>query len=441
MREKIEKAVESTKNWWNDFPYKLPLYVGLFGLITSGILFHMKENQREHKIPIAFSEISRLHRENPELLHINLYLAAVNDFCAKIFEAYNKSEDVITFSPKRFATELEYHIDPTYKWTKFNIPSLAKIIDTLKGPIESQHRPGLELMEARALAAQASLAQVWHYDRDDHYHTVYSRDSKGRSTSRRVYDYSDHEWRFDNRVAFIALNHIAALKPVRVDYHPRQSFKKASQVGPENEVIMDKFVPIDEDRDRHTQAEYDSLAISWIWGSTYLTEYPSLETAHRQYRTRSDLFSAALLAGKDYKVRTYSQTRPAYMPYDMTMEAHASLLPIISKTNALQMAIYKVPKELDILEADIYRLIGVTLDGKPDPLSGTELSEEVIDRARSIYATSFDHGFNVRGYSGAIVLFSALLIGSIFGGTTAFLQRAQFTRKQKSTLPSWALRK
>lgn len=423
--------IQKIKDWFREFHAEFshiafPVYVGTFVFVTLGILLHKKENQKEHRIPLAFSEISRIYKENERdsLLSINLYLASLNDWTGKIFEAYNRSEDVINFSPRRFAAELEYHIDPTYKWTKYNLPSLTKSLDTLGQKVRAEEVPQLNLISGRTLHAQNVLSRVWMYDRDDTYHTTYYT-VKGKLHSRRVYDYSDHTWEFNSQAAYASLIALNNIKPLRVRYHKREEFKTASQIGPENEVVMDKWIPINHEGDRHSQAEYDSLAIAWLWGSTYLVSYKHLEAALKAYQSKSDYYNTALMTGTTKKLRTYSQSRPSYMPYDMTLEAQTGLLPLIRDTEELEIALNRVPKEIGPLFQTIKTFIGVTLDGLSDPRSPEELAELVIEDTRRLYGATYSKAFDVQGYSAAKVILTSLLFALLTGGATAFLLNAK----------------
>ncbi len=154
------------KNFLREYP--IPSLVGLISFIFFFAVSHTSETKREHNIPLAFSEISHIEREDSTLTPINRVLPMVNDLTMKVFEAYNNTHRIFGFSHEIFAQELEYHIANEYKWTKYNIPALHREISKEFPPLVDRHYGSLKSLQMHALSAKNNIAQLWKYSSTDH---------------------------------------------------------------------------------------------------------------------------------------------------------------------------------------------------------------------------------------------------------------------------------
>ena len=120
--ESIKYAVKNPGQVLRDTAIEVIIGTCLGAVILGGIS-HTIESRRDKKIPLGFSEITQIERDErysgKEVGALTRYLTSVNDASMKVFECWNLANNSYStvFSDKTeyFAKELERKMDPALK--------------------------------------------------------------------------------------------------------------------------------------------------------------------------------------------------------------------------------------------------------------------------------------------------------------------------------------
>lgn len=292
---------------------RLALTIGLallFILWIYLIVLRVKHH-REHYY-LLFSEISQIKRDLGDRVGpIQLYYNMINDVSMKVFEANNISLE----RNGRFASELEVHIERTFKSHKHNLPDLLTNMAPVVDAALAELKDFITVMNQTG-AAGSLLANTWDSDHQDVYHTevytvqVASTDSKGNTTystetrTRQVYDYTVHTYNVNHGAGNQAANVIDALTAVIPGITPPETLVSASKTGAEGEYAAQKSMST-----KNKDATYEQavgLIQSFHTRAVYSSVAPAVSRAYPEIAASCPGFRSSLLTARSTSYRTFS---------------------------------------------------------------------------------------------------------------------------------------
>ncbi len=411
---------------------KLEIIIGLsVGAIALGALSYHHEKVRADRIPLAFSEISRIedeaHLRGESVNTTTNYLAFTNDGVMNIFEAWNNAHDTPFENPTRqFASELEIHVDPAFKVFSHELPDLIP-------PLKEHSNSLLKILKPLTDAGDDSYAiarlldRAWSESHVDHYRTVTETvqvshtDSKGRNyytteiRTRQVYDHTTHTYNYHSQAgekASIALDNFVGNFPnLRLPERPRT----ASKTGAENEYAMTSS----RKNDKKAQiAEEDFLKIAALFatGSTMMTNEPTIISEGKHLGGDSLRWAESRLGARSTSYDTNSRIDSGPKEFQVAMNAQEHASRLTDSINDIVGGIVYTRDNSPALYEKIKQFIYIELNHKG---YSKQLSREIMDMSMQMYQLNFKKGLEVdrfRPYMVALFVF----IGAVAGGVVGY---------------------
>lgn len=167
---------------------KIEIVIGavLFAII-GGFLCHVHETRRSAFQPVSFSEYETLEDAGEPLNNITWYYVSVNDFTAKIVEAYNWESvwsGISWLHNEWFANKLDQATDSVLKIHRRNIRDFATLIPKY-GTATLRDLTDLTTASSLSTKAEQQVDQSWHYGRTEsgHFIPVTTCTTTGKETS------------------------------------------------------------------------------------------------------------------------------------------------------------------------------------------------------------------------------------------------------------------
>lgn len=293
---------------------KKPVITGLIIAAAIAALWWIiaREVGLTNRYYLVFSELSQVKRDlGTNVGPIQLYYGMINDVSMKVFEANNISQE----RSAKFATELEIHVEPTFKIHRHN---LVDLLTNLK-PVVSLALAELSdivVVRDRAAVACNRLSRVWDDDHDDVYHTEYytvevsHTDSKGNTyyttetRSKQVYDYTIHTYTFSRSPGDEAVAILTDLIQRIPAIIPPETLVSASQTGAEGEYAAERSISAD--KKKFGYDETTNLIRSFHRRAAYTVLIPGVIYAYQTVGKTLGSFSTSLTTAKSTRYRTYS---------------------------------------------------------------------------------------------------------------------------------------
>jgi hypothetical protein len=387
------------------------------------------EHQRADYIPLAFSEMSQIERDahyaGKNIGPMTRFLTQDNDLDMKIFEAWNGSHHNKD-TARNFATELEFHVEPTYKFHKYELPQLFQSVPQAAQEALDELRPFIAARDGIKGPDQEFRAS-WDEDHTDYYRPehyteeeVIGHDKNGRDITRtvdktrQVYDHTVHDYDYHRGHGEAASQQLDKLLQSQPRLELAEQLQGASQTNAEGEYAADTSRP---QQKRLSADQYRVVADSWKTGSTL---NQNLKDIYRDWTALSadagSWRSAKTTAhSESYTTSSHSDSGPR--EFRVAQQALGDGTDLDSSITEVVSGIEQSKANVPALEAKIKQLIAVALDHQKGA-DANKLTREVLSMAKDDYTRNFKAGVEVdRFRAGFVALFGFL--GALGGGLFA----------------------
>jgi hypothetical protein len=416
----------------------------VFVLATAGIISGLvgscqNEQNRARYIPISFSEISQLQdsaaARGEELDPLTKYYASVNDFSAKIFEAWN-DESIFPRLPEHqrmwFAQKLDQAMDTTQRLYSHNLRDFAESIPSVAQNVLRDELSDLQRIRAGTSVANSYLNNSWDDSHIDSYRTeVYTTiDSEGNPQvrTRQVYDHTDHSFDYNKRIGEMAS---LQLNKITTEEEPVEllDIKVPKEIGAWNEQVIRRGIKLKEGEINPQAEEILRLAQLFKTGSAYQTGVYSvigLWDLLREKDTPAWTVAKRTAKSESYRTNSHYDDGPREFQVAETALNHGTNL-VRGINNILDPIIY-TRDNIGELERKIKVFHGLVTPARHYPeipeeefegKSARKVQREIIDMTKDIYKMNFPHGNDVNQFRGLMLLLWSFL-GGIIGTAAGF---------------------
>ncbi len=441
MKQRIREAYQRSEDYVRGLAVhtKAEILAGIMaGAIVLGTIGHENLTLRSNFQPISYSEYEQVEdkakREGRELNDLTWFYAGINDFTAKIAEAYNWNSIwgvVPEFHRDWFSAKLEQSMDTTGRIYRRNIRDFAKIIP-------KHARGALAELSDLTTASQESndlreaFSRTWKYDFDEDGHTEYydvcSTDDEGHESchteSRYVCDNYHHTWTWHPGEGIVASQKLVIAKK-RVPEIKRLEIEVPNSTNAWNEQVIRQSFRRMKKRDP-TEAEMLEASRFYKTGSQYELNIGEARSLWSQFTGQdTKTWQKYLSTAKTTSETTGCHSTPGPIEYEFAQDIQGRFSSLIDHeqniTTGIRKAIIEVPK----LEQKIKEFFVVQNPTKgahfPEikrseiKSSPRKLSREVISGSRDLYRANIPKGNPDTSYRfGVLSLY--ILFGGVLGG-------------------------
>lgn len=389
--------------------------VSLILLIIIIIIIY-KENQYSQIIPLVFSEISQIKREQgTNLGAITEYYAMINDACMKVFEAHNLAQDSLDYE-KKFASELEIHIEPTFKTHRHNLPILLTNIS----PVAEKALNKLqELNVITELTGDISsdLENAWIDEHEDVYHTeIYTyttTDEKGNTTThtgtRQVYDYTIHTYYFKKEYSERAKAKLVDMLSKYVALTMPEKIYTSKITHAEGEYATEKSFK--HYNKKFTVQDAVKKITTWADGTTYNINMPKILTTYPAIGQYINTYISSLSTSRYHRYKTYSSSDDG--PKEFQINEHMGNINQNISTWGKQI-IYPI-KKMHTEAIPFYETINGYVDYSLNNNNKKINSGMVINKTKQIYSEHFN-GNSINTFNFLMVFIKIIVTLAIGAG-------------------------
>ena len=413
---------------------KIEIVLGLaLGLAVGLNISYKKENERASMIPLGFSEISQIERDaevmGREVGHMTRLLTSTNDAAMKVFECWNLAHESTFNVAHRFASELEYKMDSSFKIHHYE---LNIFLEALPGQAKNALDELKEFTGVRNefSSVNSSFGSAWDDIHIDHYHEECTTrtecagyDSDGSCESYQtvqdchpVYDYTTHTYTYHKQEGEEA----SARLDIALKGHPELVFKEriltASKTNADGEDAAESSRKVKGRRIMLKAEEYLGIANTWYTGSTLSRNLPVIYGNWKQLHTDTDDWRKAKETAHSDSYITYSPQDDGPKEFQIAERTLEHGQNLSNSIGEIASGIEYVKSNSLLLENKVKEFISIELDRKEG--NSKKLMQEIMAVSKQMYTLNFKAGFEVDRFRWLIVLGGGLLgavAGSIAG--------------------------
>lgn len=418
---------------------KIEIAIGavLFTGVTLAIGVH-KNRHKEHFRAVAFSEREaterRLRNSGATLTGTTNFTTLVNDYVMKINEANNLGYQWGT-GHKEFGIQLErkhardMRVHSTLLEINTQMPEAVRQMRQSVGILLDAVRDLPPLIKA--------LDKTWKDTHVDHYRTVYytTTDSKGKTVrrSRRVYDYTVHDYDFDKRQGLIAAQLLRSFATKYPHLKISDTIMHATETNADNEWAIRESM---EDKDKAramTADDYLAVTNTYATGATLTRNQPEIINRHQQLEGMTPVWETAVHKAKNAHYRTGSR-------YDAGPAEFRIVEKALDDGVVLKDLIQQIKDGVDYAEKtvpELTKLVGKYVDAALHGGEGDldDMRAEILDKTSTLYEKNFNNGFEMRPFDwGNVALWG--LLGAVAGtaagaGVDYLIDKRQARRRRE----------
>lgn len=410
------------------------------GAILLGSVGHTNETLRSNFQPISYSEYEQMEdkaiKEGREMNELTWHYAGVNDFTAKIAEAYNTNNffGAIPASHRGwFSIKLEQEMDTTGRIYRRNLRDFAKIIP-------KHARGALRELDDLTAASQEgddlrqAFNETWGYNRREsgHYEPQpdnCTTDDKGHQSCtpvppRYVCDNYYHTWTWNPSKGIVASRKLSLAKQ-RVPEIKHLKIEVPTKTNAWNEqVIRQSFRHMK--RGDPTEAEMLEAARFFKTGSQYELNIGDAIVLWNQFTGPDrEKWQDYLSTAKTTYERTGCHSTPGPIEFEFAQDIQGRLGAFVKHeqniTTGIKRAIVEVPslerkvKGFFVKQNPTMNAHFSEVDKTKIKKSAGRLSREIISESKSLYRDNIPKGNEDTHYRFGVLL-AYTLLGSLLGG-------------------------
>jgi hypothetical protein len=410
------------------------LVAALFAII-GGFWWHVHETRRSAFQPVSFSEYETLEDAGESLNNITWYYVSVNDFTAKIVEAYNWESvwsGIRWLHNDWFANKLDQATDSLQKIYRRNLRDFAALIPKY-GTATLRDLTDLTTASSLSMVTAQQVDQSWRYSRSKsgHYKTVTTCTGSGKAMSctthlEYVCDYYHHTWTYSPASALSAartlenggkqvpsIQHLLIAEPTATNAWNeqviRQSWRRSHKGQEPTEMQMLMVARFYKTGSQYEQ-RIDRIRSTWLHliGSDARTWRRNLATSRTTKKTTG---CHSTSGPAEYEFAQAMDTRLQFV----IANEQAITAPIRSAIMNARRILRRIGEF--ILKQSPPKLAHFT-DIDPDKIKGStsSASRDVIKMARNMYIENIPRGNTDTRYRIGLVLLVALLAGAVGAG-------------------------
>lgn len=431
-RRKVTEYKRSFVSWVSNTPSEI-LLIGLLGLAVGIGVGHHHESDREKHIPLGFSEVHQIERDaeyaGKEVGPLTRYLTGTNDLTMKVFEVWNKSHEntYVGSNVHSFATELEYRMDPAYKFHRYEIFNFVRDLPA-QADAASAKLAHLERLRRGLGPVVNDFDRAWDDSHVDHYRTEYYTvtvdDGNGKSHteehSRQVYDHTTHTYDYDRASGERASSGADALIARTGSLAVDEVLRTASQTNAEGEYAAEKSRSKVNGGGRLDQKNLTAIANTWATGSTLSTNLPEIGRLWAAFHGDADAWRSAKRSAHSTWYNTGSRSDSGPREFQVNEKALTDGAGAEANLGEILDGIAFVKANTPKLEGMIRKLIDIELNGKKDGTDSKKLMREILTLSQQMYQKNFTGGFEVDPYRYLMVMVFGLFamgLGAALGVT------------------------
>jgi hypothetical protein len=425
--------------------------------VTGGVKSCEHERMREACIPLGFAEFSQIERdvmekgiaqgeaEAPDSVGFarTFYFAGLNDLTMKIFECWNQANETGGNVSENFANNLKTRFDSQQKKHHYELEDLFKMVpehyQAFRKQLFSMHK-----ISESAPSISNLLNNTWNAHHHDEYHTefylesVTTTDSDGNShthlepRTRRVYDYTDHEYFYhpaEGNNASVALDElIDTVKDIRLKEEVilPSKINKGGEEAARNTIKTKKDKPLSDE-------ELRKAICTWSTGGTFSVNEQKVYAGFEDLKIRAKQWHATKETAQDTSYRTNSSSDRGPAEFQITYATRDSCNNLLNTVNEALAGVDEPARKLPELREKIDRFVTMSPSDKKYAASG----KEVLALTQDVYQSAFKAGFEVdRFRAGMVALWSVL--GTLAGagiGVGANLAASRLARSREGENP------
>ncbi|MDD5301951.1 MAG: hypothetical protein PHS14_02495 [Elusimicrobia bacterium] len=429
-RRKVTEYKQRFVSWVSNTPSEI-LLIGVLGLAIGLGAGHKHESDREKHIPLAFSEIHQIERDAERagmaVGPLTRYLTSTSDMTMKVFEVWNESHanTYVGSNVHNFATELEYKMDPSFKFHRYEIFDFVRDLPAQADAATAQ-LSHLDQLRRGLSPVVNDFNRSWDDSHTDHYRTEYYTvtvdDGKGKShtetRSREVYDHTTHTYTYDRASGERASTGADALIARTGSLALTEVLHTASQTNAEGEYAAEKSRRNANGGARLSQDSLTKIANTWATGSTLMTNLPEADRLWAAFHGDANAWRAAKGTAHDDRYNTGSHADSGPREFQTAERALADGAGAEAKLGEILDGISFVKANTPKLEGMIRELIDVELHYKKDGTDTKKLMREILTLSQQMYQKNFNGGLEVDPYRKLMLLVYSLCglgIGAALG--------------------------
>jgi hypothetical protein len=457
FRQRISEAYNTTKDYVRDLAVRTKVEIvagALAGAIALGTLGHVNETRRSLFQPISYSEYEQIEdraraqnqiseygqigdsarAQGRRMNELTWFYVGVNDFSAKIMEAYNWNSIwgiIPEFHRDWFSKKLEQEMDTTGKTYRRNIRDFARIIP-------EHGRGALRELSDLTSASQESnnlrelFGQTWNYGHTEsghwEYHEVCTTDSDNHESctteSEYVCDSYHHTWTYHPTEGIRSSRALVTAKQ-RVPEIQRLQIETAKHTKAWNEQVIKQSFRHMDDREP-TDAEMLQASQHYKTGSQYEINIDPARNLWNSFinqdiRTWQSYLSTAQTTHRTTGCHSTEGPREYEFAQDIQRRLSQFIQHEQNITTGIQHAISNVPSLEQKIKVFFVRqnpqMRGHFPELRDNEIMGSSsrLSRQVISGARTLYRENIPNGNPDTSYRFWLTLLYAIG-GSILGG-------------------------
>jgi hypothetical protein len=379
--------------------------IGAFFGVTIAVVTSWSYQSAESKlIPVGYSEIGSIEQlalmNRQEVDPITAYLTTTNDAIMDIFVANNQTYLYTDGSRQKFARELEFKYDESFKIDRYTLKERLESLPKKADAALDELIPFREAFEA-VKSTNNLLDKSWSEFHLDVYRTEFYEethvDSKGNSHSetmiRQVYDHTNHYYTYYPSAGEAASKSLDDL----TQEYGKIRFNGKNLVT--NKTTSDNEYAAELSR-KGKKLEPEALlniANMWSSGSTFFQNLPQVYDSLSDLESDAQEWRSDKNTARNVSYRTNSTSDKGPVEFQTVKNALYHGRSLESSLDNLIKPIKHTKTAALELEDKVEQFIAVELDGSPG--NGNKLSKEIMNSAQELYSENFEYGFDVTPFS------------------------------------------
>jgi hypothetical protein len=405
-------------------------FVGCIIILTIILIFFIvkivkEENERSSLIPMSFSEISQIEKDNKTNMNeypLTEYYAKLNDACMNIFEAYNLSKEIDI--DKSLAHEFENITEIEFKVYHYNLTILVtNILDLIDKKVYIKCKSLFDLYN-NSLNINKNLNNAWTDNHHDVTHietrTSTYTDSDGNTQIEtyyeEVYDYTIHTYTFFNNYAIQAQN---ILNQINNNFYYPEELKIASHTHADGEyAVTSSWKNFNKDVNSTNLAD---IINSWNLRTTYMINKTEILNKYNYILQNKENYINSISASHSIEYKTYSHSDSGPTEFQINENMKNKTYTLCIYISEILNAINFTKNNLLKVYKDIKEYEEIVLDSKKG--NKNKLQNDILVLSKEIYIKNFKVNY-IQGYFNYTKILGLVLLGlMIYGGIIYFLYK------------------
>jgi hypothetical protein len=401
LKEKISDYWGGFTGLLRDTKAEVAIGAGI-GLAAAMMFSWHHESIKGKIIPLGFSEITQIEKEaekqKTEVPPLTRYYTSANDLTMKVFECWNKSNELILWGSNNhsFARELENRIDPSMRIHHYEITDFTKALPNQADSALIKLKDFLEVL-GRIKQVNSHFDDAWSESHFNVYRpeprTVVDSNGNSRIEIDMVYAYTIHSYSYDKKSGEAASKSLDDL----LAKHPRLELKEKFMVSPvthaDNERAIEKSREKELKGKRLAPEELVKYAGTWAWGSTLNTNMPKIAEMMYSLINDSQWWNKAKARARSTSYPTFSPSDSGPIEFKVAERALDDGITLDTNISQIKEGIDFVKTFAPNLHQKIVEYVDVTLNGKKG--SPGSLKRQILSEAQKAYSKNFKSGFDV----------------------------------------------